>query len=143
MDTTEDSFISAWSKANFPDHNRAVVKQFCAEIGISRFEFVPADYRYIKATRRDGTGELRIHWGCSTGFTEDEARRIGASADEVRPATTQGRTWLVSHPEHKGVFLRGAAVSASSPRRSGALSATSTSSRSPGSAPTATTIDGK
>lgn len=107
MDTTEDSFISAWSKANFPDQNRAFVKQFCTEIGIASFEFVPADYRYIKAIRRDGTGELRIHWGCSTGFTEEEAQRIGAGADEVRPATTQGRSWLVSHPEHKDVFLRG------------------------------------
>jgi len=104
MDTTEDSFISAWSKADFPDENLAFIKRFCDEIGISRFEFRPGSYRYIQATRRDGTGELRIHWGCSTGFTEEEARNFGIGADEVRPATTQGVTWLVSHPEHRDVF---------------------------------------
>jgi hypothetical protein len=59
--TTED--ISAWSKAQFPGENRTFVKSFCDEIGIASFEFVHADYRYIAATRRDGTGELRIHWG--------------------------------------------------------------------------------
>lgn len=106
MDTTEDSFISAWSKADFPDENLAFIKRFCDEIGISRFEFRPGSYRYIQATRRDGAGDLRIHWGCSTGFTEEEARHFGVGADEVRPATTQGVTWLVSHPEHRDVFLR-------------------------------------
>jgi hypothetical protein len=104
---TSDSFVSAWSKASFPDGNFAFVKHFCAEIGIKKFEFKPASYRYIQAIRRDGTGELRIHWGCTTGFTEAEARRFGVGADEVRPATTQGTTWLVSHPEHRDVSLRG------------------------------------
>ncbi len=99
--------LTAWSKADFPGENLAFIKSFCAEIGIASYEFVPDAYRYIRATRRDGTGELRIHWGCTTGFTEDEARRIGAGADEVRPSTTQGRSWLVSHPEHRDVFLRG------------------------------------
>ncbi len=50
MDTAEDSFISAWLKADFPDE-AAFVRQFCAEVGVSRFEFVPASYRYIAATR--------------------------------------------------------------------------------------------
>ena len=36
-----------------------------------------------------------------------EARRIGIGADEVRKSTTQGATWLVSHPEHRDVSLRG------------------------------------
>ena len=37
MDTTtyEDSFVSAWSRAKFPDENRAFVKSFCDEIGMS------------------------------------------------------------------------------------------------------------
>ena len=111
MDTTKDSFTSAWSKAGFPPENRSFVESFCAEIGISRFEFVPASYRYIEATRRDGSGELRIHWGCTTGFTAEEAKRFGVGADEVRPSTTQGVTWLVSHPEHRDVSLRGANAS--------------------------------
>lgn len=103
-----DSFISAWSKAGFPPENRAFVERFTAEIGIARYEFKPKDYRYIAATRRDGTGELRIHSGCTTGFTEEEALRFGVGSDEVRPATTQGVTWLVAHPIHGDVSLRGA-----------------------------------
>ena len=100
MNTTahEDSFISAWSKAKFPDENRAFVKSICDEIGIVGFEYKPRSYSYIAATRRDGTGELRIHWGCTTGFTEAEARHFGAGADEVRISSTRKKTWLVSHP---------------------------------------------
>ena len=104
-----DSFTSAWSKANFPPENRAFVERVTAELGITRYEFVPASYRYISAARRDGTGELRIHWGCTTGFTEEEARRFGVGADEVRVSSTQDNTWLVSHPEHRDVSLRGPA----------------------------------
>ena len=107
--TTNDSFISAWSKAKFPDENRNFVKSFCDEIGIAGFKYVPADYRYIAATRRDGAGELRIHFGCTTGFTEAEARHFGAGADEVRISSTRKKTWLVSHPEHRDVSLRGPA----------------------------------
>ena len=106
-DETPDSFTSAWSKANFPPENRDFVERFTAEISISRYEFVGASYRYISATRRDGTGELRIHSGCTTGFTEDEARHFGVGSDEVRPATTQGVTWLVGHPVHGDLSLRG------------------------------------
>jgi hypothetical protein len=107
--TTQDSFISAWSKAQFPDENRTFVKSFCDEIGIAGFEYKQRSYSYIAATRRDGTGELRIHWGCTTGFTEAEARHFGAGADEVRISSTRKSTWLVSHPEHRGVSLRGPA----------------------------------
>lgn len=107
MEDSDDSFTSAWSQAQFPPENRRFVERFAEEIGISRYRFVPASYRYIAATRRDGSGELRIYWGCTTGFTEQEARRIGAGADEVRKSSTQGATWLVSHPEHRDVSLRG------------------------------------
>jgi hypothetical protein len=107
--TTEESFTSAWSKARFPNENRPFVKWFCDEIGVAGFEYVDADYRYIAAARRDGAGELRIHWGCTTGFTEDEARRFGANADEVRISSTRKNTWLVSHPEHRDVSVRGPA----------------------------------
>lgn len=110
-----DSFISAWSKADFPPENRSFVKSFTTELGITTFEFVPADYRYIRAVRRDGAGELRIHWGCTTGFTEDEARHFGSGSDEVRPATTQGVTWLVAHPVHKDVSLRGPRAGSNKP----------------------------
>lgn len=113
--TTEDSFISAWSKARFPDENRAFVKSFCDEIGISGFEYVPADYRYIAATRRDGTGELRIHWGCTTGFTEAEAESFRGKADEIRVSSSRKTSWLVSHPEHRDVSLRGPASDSSTP----------------------------
>lgn len=113
--TYEDSFISAWSKAKFPDENRAFVKSICDEIGIAGFEYKPLSYSYIAATRRDGTGELRIHWGCTTGFTEAEARHFGAGADEVRISSTRKNTWLVSHPEHRDVSLRGPATALKMP----------------------------
>ncbi len=109
MDTTEDSFISAWSKAQFPDVNRDFVKSVCDGIGIAGFEYKPLSYPYIAAARRDGTGELRIHFGCTTGFTEAEARHFGAGADVVRVSSTRKNTWLVSHPENRGVDLRGPA----------------------------------
>lgn len=110
MDDSADSFTSAWSQAGFPPENRPFVEWFTSQVGISSYRFVPASYRYIAATRRDGTGELRIHWGCTTGFTEEEARRFGVGADEVRPSTTQGVSWLVSHPEHRDVSLRGSSA---------------------------------
>jgi hypothetical protein len=117
MNTTtyEDSFVSAWSKAKFPDENRAFVKSFCDEIGIAGFEYKPLSYSYIAATRRDGTGELLIHLGCTTGFTEAEARHFGAGADEVRISSTRKSTWLVSHPEHRDVSLRGPAAPSKTP----------------------------
>ena len=115
MQTTDDSFVSAWSKARFPEENRAFVKWFCDEIGISGFRFVPADYRYIAATRRDGAGELRIHWGCTISFTEAEARHFGANADEVRISNTGKNIWLVSHPEHRDVSRRGPAGTSMAP----------------------------
>ncbi len=114
-DETPDSFTSAWSKANFPPDNRASVEKFTAEIGISRYEFVDASNRYIAATRRDGTGELRIYSGCTTGFTEEEARRFGVGSDLVRPATAQGGTWLVGHPVHGDLSLRGPNSSTNKP----------------------------
>lgn len=113
--TAEESFISAWSKARFPDENRAFVKSFCDQIGISGFRYVPADYRYIAATRSDGTGELRIHWGCTTGFTEAEAQSFRGKADEIRVSSTRKTTWLVSHPEHRDVSVRGPAGGSSAP----------------------------
>jgi hypothetical protein len=113
--TTEDSFISAWSKARFPGENRQFVQSFCDEIGISSFEYVDADYRYIAATRRDGTGELRIHWGCTTGFTEQEAERLRPQADVVRKTNKRRGTWLVSHPEHRDVDVRGTGNETSRP----------------------------
>jgi hypothetical protein len=116
MSTTyEDPFASAWSKARFPDENRAFVKSFREEIGIAGFEYVAADYRYIAATRRDGTGELRIHWGCTTVFTEAEAQPFRGRADEIRASSTRKTTWLVSHPEHRDVSLRGPAGDSSTP----------------------------
>lgn len=114
--TTEDSFTSAWSKARFPVENRAFVKSFCDEIGISGFRYVPTDYRYIAATRRDGTGELRIHWGCTTGFTKAEAQSFQGRADEIRISSTRKNTWLVSHPEHRDVSPRGSSGDSTSPR---------------------------
>lgn len=113
--TADDSFISAWSQARFPDENRAFVKSFCDEIGISGFRFVPADYRYITATRRDGTGDLRIHYGCTTGFTEAEAQSFQGRADEIRISSTRKKTWLVSHPENRDVSLRGPSGASTSP----------------------------
>jgi hypothetical protein len=111
---TPDSFTSAWSGAKFPPENRAFVEMFTAEIGISRYELVDASKRYIAASRRDGTAELRIYSGCTTGFTEEEARRFGVGSDEVR-LTTQGVTWLVGHPVHGGLSLRGPNSSTNKP----------------------------
>lgn len=47
--------------------------------------------------------------GCTTGFTEEEAQRLRPHADVVRPSSTRKKTWLVSHPEHRDVDVRGAA----------------------------------
>ena len=107
MDHTDDSFTSAWSKAGFPPENRAFAERVAAEIGVSGYRFRPGSDRYIAAARRDGKGELRIHSGYTAGFTEAEARRLGAGADMVRPSTTQGVTWLVSHPTHGDLSLGG------------------------------------
>lgn len=116
MDTTDDSFTSAWSKAQFPPENRSFVEGFTAEVGISGYRFVPGSDRYIAATRRDGAAELRIHSGYTTGFTEAEARRFGAGADMVRPSTRQGGDWLVSHPRHGDLSLRGSNDTVKPPR---------------------------
>jgi hypothetical protein len=112
--TTEDSFISAWSKAKFPDENHTFVKSFCDDIGIAGFEFVPADYRYIVATRRDGTRGLRIHYGCTTGFAAEEAERLRPEADLVR--VLKNGTWLVSHPTRGDVDVRGPRSGSAKPK---------------------------
>jgi MoxR-like ATPase len=104
-DEAQEEFASAWSEANFPNENKAFVELFTHAVGISSYEFVDASYRYIVAKRRDGAGQLRIHSGLTTGFSEAEARRFGVDAYEVREA--KDGTWLVSHPKHGPVKLRG------------------------------------
>lgn len=106
-DGSPDSFTSAWSQAKFPPENRAFVEDLCATIGISGYRFVPGSNRYIAATRRDRTGELRVHSGYTTGFTETEAKRLGAGADDIRASTSQRGTWFFTHPVHGDTSLRG------------------------------------
>lgn len=103
-----DSFISAWSQAKFPPANRDFVEGFCARVGVSGYRFVSGSNRYIAAARRDGMGELRIHFGYTTGFTEAEAEQLGAGADDMRSSSSQRGTWFFTHPVHGDTSLRGA-----------------------------------
>lgn len=137
MDSTKDSFTSAWSKAGFPPENRSFVESFCAEIAFDSSSSCPR--RTAGASRRTPAGrirELRIHWGCTTGFTAEEAHRFGVGADEVRPSTTQGVTWLVSHPSTGTPLVAQTPTNSAVP--SAAPGAASTKSQLPESAPVAT-----
>ena len=115
MDTANDSLTSALSKARIPSANHAFIRKLTDAVGIVGYRVVEASRAYIAATRRDGTAELRIYSGCTTGFTEDEARRFGVGSDMVRPATAQGGTWLVGHPVHGDLSLRGPNSSTNKP----------------------------
>ncbi|MGV9713670.1 hypothetical protein ACWDTI_23755 [Gordonia sp. NPDC003424] len=105
MCTTDDhteSLASALTKARFPVDNHEFIRHITDTIGISDYRFVDdGDKRYIAAIRRDGRGELRIHYGFTNRFVdEDEARRVGAGADMIRESSQPGGGWMVSHPEH-------------------------------------------
>lgn len=77
-------------------------------VGIAGYRVVEASDTYIAATRRDGLRDLRIHSGYTIGFTtEQEARRVGAGADTIRRSYKLKSTWLVSHPQHGDLGLRG------------------------------------
>lgn len=109
MKTTEeshDSLISALNKARIPLANHGYIQHITNAIGISGCLAVDASSRYVRADRRDGSGELRIYSGYTVGFTEEEAARIGVGADTVRQSS-KNKTWFISHPEHGDLDERG------------------------------------
>lgn len=111
METTEeshDSLISALTKARIPLANHGYIQRITNAIGISGCLAVDASSRYVRAYRRDGSGELRIYSGYTVGFTEEEATRIGVGADTVRQSS-KNKTWFISHPEHGDLDERGKA----------------------------------
>jgi len=108
VDTANDSLTSALSKARIPSANHAFIRRPTGAVGIAGYRVIAASETYVAATRRDGLRELRIHSGYTIGFTtEDEARRVGAGADTIRRSYKLKSTWLVSHPQHGELGLRG------------------------------------
>lgn len=98
---TADSLLSALGKARIPSENHAFIKRMTDAVGISQYRAVGAAEPYVAATRRDSRHELRIYSGYTIGFTtEDEARRVGAGAEVIRPSYKIKGVWLVSHPKH-------------------------------------------
>ena len=108
VDAANDSLTSALSKARIPTANHAFIRKLTDAVGIAGYRVVEAPETYISATRRDGLRDLRIHSGYTIGFTtEEEARRVGAGADTIRKSYKLKSTWLVSHPQHGDLGVRG------------------------------------
>lgn len=108
VDAANDSLTSALSKARIPTANHAFIRKLTDAVGIAGYRVVEASETYISATRRDGLRDLRIHSGYTIGFTtEEEARRVGARADTIRKSYKLKSTWLVSHPQHGDLGVRG------------------------------------
>lgn len=81
-----------------PFENHALIRSFVADIGI-------ADYfettSYIKAVRAGGGPDLRIAYGWSNGFTEDEVRSL-VGADSIWRSDSRQGLWGVAHPVSGG-----------------------------------------
>ncbi|MCB1290811.1 MAG: hypothetical protein H6521_09330 [Mycolicibacterium sp.] len=120
VDTANDSLTSALAKARIPSANHAFIRKLTDAVGIAGYRVVEASETYVAATRCDGLRDLRIHSGYTIGFTtEEEARRVGAGADTIRKSYKLTSTWLVSHPQHGDLGLRG--KSSPSARREAAM----------------------
>jgi hypothetical protein len=103
---SRDSLVAALSAARIPAANHGYIRRLTDIIGISECNFVAASERYVRALRKDGTGELRIYSGYTLGFSEEEATRLGAGADTVRQSS-KSKAWFISHPVHGDLELRG------------------------------------
>jgi hypothetical protein len=104
-----DSLIAALNQARIPLANHGYVRRLTDAIGISECEAVDASERYVRAVRRDGSGELRIYSGYTLGFSENEATCLGAGADTVRQSS-KSKAWFISHPVHGDLEPRGSAA---------------------------------
>jgi hypothetical protein len=108
VETANDSLTYALSQARIPAANHEFIRKLTDAVGIAAYRVVEASETYIAATRRDGLRDVRIYSGYTIGFTtEEEARRVGAGADTIRKSSKLPSTWLVSHPQHGDLGLRG------------------------------------
>lgn len=79
-----------------PSDNHEMIRRFCEAIGIETYLRRP---NHIKAVRRNGGPELRIHWGWTRGFTS--AEEIHASAGDHAIAHPSSELWYVEHPVNR------------------------------------------
>jgi hypothetical protein len=97
---TGQEFCS-WAQASkhfvVPRENRDFIAHICERIGVERFVPIASD-GYLKAIRRDGRADLRIHPGYTNGFlSQEEARSVTGSDANVWESARKG-LWGVSHP---------------------------------------------
>jgi hypothetical protein len=99
---SSDSLLGALAKAFIPTENHEFIQRFTTAIGIIEYRSVEsADKPYVKATRRDGSPDLHIYYGYTTGFlSEEEIVRVAGDGAGRKPTSPKG-TWYVEHPTNQ------------------------------------------
>jgi hypothetical protein len=106
--STTHSLIDALGRAGIPADNQAFVQRLMDTVGVSCYEPKKAQEPYVIATRRDGLPNLRIYFGYTTGFTEEEAVRLAAAFGmETGKSNKMRGKWFVGHPINGGFGARG------------------------------------
>jgi len=102
-DTPDNRTFSSWAEASkhfvLAPENYRFIEHICDYIGIERL--VPIDTNsYLKAIRRDGGPDIRIHPGFTNGFVSQEEARSASGSDSNawKSDRKPGQLWGVHHP---------------------------------------------
>jgi hypothetical protein len=103
-----ESLIAALNTAGIRSDNHMFVRRLMDRVGASGYIPKKKDEPYVVAFRGDGLPNLRIYFGYTTGFTEDEAVRLAAAlgVEMGKSSKLQGK-WFVGHPVNGGFGPRG------------------------------------
>ena len=103
-----ESLIAALNEAGIRSDNHMFVRQLMDRVGGFGYTPEKKDEPYVVALRGDGVPNLRIYFGYTTGFTEDEAARLAATLGaEIGKSSKLKGKWFVGHPVNGGFGHRG------------------------------------
>lgn len=102
-DAASDSLVGALNKVRIPLENHEFIRQFTTAIDIDSYRAViTPDKSLVVATRREGSPDLHIYYGYTTGFTsDDEVVRCAGAGVERGKSTSRKGTWYVVHPVNR------------------------------------------
>jgi len=103
-----ESLISALNAAGIRSDNHMFVRELMDRVGAFGFTPEKKDEPYVIAARRGSMPNLRIYFGYTTGFTEDEAAHLAAAlgVESGKSGKLKGK-WFVGHPVNGGLGPRG------------------------------------
>lgn len=95
-----DSLISALNKARIDSGNHDYIRRIVQGVGIDRcWANLDTSKPHVIAKRSDGARDLRIYFGYTVGFRDEEeiVRILGSGAHRDEAKSPKG-TWWVAHP---------------------------------------------